>query len=225
MTRRELLASTLTGVIGASVRTRVAAQTRTQTLDLGALADRNALAVFNRTPNRITEAGRSGLRLSEHEGDGVAYVPGTDLASGTIEIDIRGKDVVQQSFVGVAFHGVDSTTYDAVYFRPFNFKAADPVARSHAVQYHSMPTFTWQKLRSEQPGKYEQAVNPVPDPNGWFRARLVIAGPTVRAFVNGAADPCLTVSLLNDRKKGLVGLWTGNNSGGDFANLTITGAG
>jgi len=29
------------------------------------------------------------------------------------------------------------------------------------------------------------------------------------------------VNLLNDRKKGLVGLWTGNNSGGDFANLTI----
>jgi hypothetical protein len=26
---------------------------------------------------------------------------------------------------------------------------------------------------------------------------------------------------LNDRKKGLVGLWVGNNSGGDFANLTI----
>jgi hypothetical protein len=224
MTRRELLASTLTSLIGASVRARVAAQAPTQTPDLGALADRNALAVFNRTPKRITEVGRSGLRLSEHEGDGVAYVPGIDLASGTIEIDIRGKDIVQQSFVGVAFHGVDSTTYDAVYFRPFNFKAADPVARSHAVQYHSMPTFTWQKLRSEQPGKYEQAVNPVPDPNGWFRARLVIAGPTVRVFVNAAADPCLTVNLLNDRKKGLVGLWTGNNSGGDFANLTITGA-
>jgi len=29
------------------------------------------------------------------------------------------------------------------------------------------------------------------------------------------------VNLLNDRKKGLVGLWVGNNSGGDFANLTI----
>jgi len=224
MTRRELLASTLTGLVGASVRARVAAQARTQTHDLGALADRNALAVFNRTPNRITDAGRSGVRLTEHEGDGVAYVPGIDLASGTIEIDIRGKDVVQQSFVGVAFHGVDSTTYDAVYFRPFNFKAVDPIARSHAVQYHSMPTFTWQKLRSEQPGKYEQPVNPVPDPNGWFHARLVVAGPTVRVFVNGAADPCLAVSLLNDRKKGLVGLWTGNNSGGDFANLAISGA-
>jgi hypothetical protein len=29
------------------------------------------------------------------------------------------------------------------------------------------------------------------------------------------------VNLLNDRKKGLAGLWVGNGSGGDFANLTI----
>ena len=33
--------------------------------------------------------------------------------------------------------------------------------------------------------------------------------------------PVPVVNLLNDRKKGLVGLWTGNDSGGDFANLTI----
>ena len=30
----------------------------------------------------------------------------------------------QQSFLGIAFHVVDWTTYDAVYFRPFNFRAA-----------------------------------------------------------------------------------------------------
>jgi hypothetical protein len=29
------------------------------------------------------------------------------------------------------------------------------------------------------------------------------------------------VNLLNDRKKGLVDLWVGNNSGGDFANFSI----
>ncbi len=42
--------------------------------------------------------------------------------NGTIECDIREKDVQGQSFVGITFHGVDSTTYDAIYFRPFNFK-------------------------------------------------------------------------------------------------------
>ena len=137
------------------------------------------------------------------------------------QIVFRGKDVTQRSFVGVAFHGVDATAYDAIYFRPFNFRATDPISRSHAVQYHSLPVYTWQKLRTDQPGKYEQAVNPVPDPNAWFRPRIVIANPKVSVFVGDAKDPCLMVNLLNDRKKGLVGLWVGNNSGGDFANLTI----
>jgi hypothetical protein len=29
------------------------------------------------------------------------------------------------------------------------------------------------------------------------------------------------VKALNERTKGLVGLWVGNNAGGDFANLSI----
>ena len=77
------------------------------------------------------------------------------------------------------------------------------------------PTITWQKLRTDPPGKYEQAVNPVPDPNTWFRARVVVANPKTSVFVNDAKDPCLMVNLLNGRKKGLIGLWVGNNSGGD----------
>ena len=95
------------------------------------------------------------------------------------------------------------------------------MSRSHAVQYHSLPVNTWQKLRTDQPGKYEHAVNPVPDPNTWFHARVVIANPKVSVIVGDAKDPCLVVNLLNDRKKGRVGLWVGNNSGGDFADLTI----
>jgi hypothetical protein len=67
-------------------------------------------------------------------------------------------------------------------------------------------------------------VNPPPDPNAWFRARVVIANPKASVFVGDTTTPCLEVNLLNDRKKGLVGLWVGNNSGGDFANLIITPA-
>jgi len=143
-----------------------------------------------------------------------------ESANGGIEFDVRGKDVAQQSFVGVAFHAVDASAYDAIYFRPFNFRATDPVSRSHAVQYHSLPVYTWQKLRTDQPGKYEQAVTPVPNPNGWFRARVVIANSKVTVLVDGAKDPSLVVNLLSDRTKGQVGLWVGNNSGGDFATLT-----
>ena len=221
MNRREFVISTCAGVVGLSQLSRVAGQATTMTPDLGALAEKNSLTLFNRVATPLVDGARRGVRLSEAPGEGVAFLPGIEFATGTIAFDVRGKDVAQQRFLGVAFHGIDAATYDAIYFRPFNFRATDPMSRSHAVQYHSLPVYTWQKLRAEQPGKYEQAVNPVPDPNAWFHARVVIANLRVSVFVADAKDPCLVVTLLNDRKKGLVGLWVGNNSGGDFANLTI----
>jgi hypothetical protein len=189
--------------------------------DLAKLAEGNHLKVFNRTAGSLRDGARSGVRLSEAPGDGVAYLEGTEFADGIIELDIRGKDVPQQSFVGVAFHGVDRATYDAVYFRPFNFKAEDPARRVRAVQYISHPTYTWDKLRAEHPGKYEKAVTPVPDPNGWFHVRVVVASPKVSVFVEDAKEPSLIVSQLSERGKGLIGLWVGNTSGGDFANLRL----
>jgi hypothetical protein len=192
--------------------------------DLAGLAAARGLDAFNRSASSLADGARKGVRLNEVPGDGVAYLKGVEFGNGTIELDIRGKDVPQQSFLGVAFHGVDGTTYDAIYFRPFNFKTEDAARRVRAVQYISHPVHTWQKLRTEQPGKYEQPVNPVPDPNGWFRARVVVASPKVSVFVNDAKQPCLIVDQLSDRKRGLVGVWVGNNSGGDFANLRIVAA-
>jgi hypothetical protein len=43
----------------------------------------------------------------------------------------------------------------------------------------------------------------------------------VSVFVGDTKEPSLVVNQLSDRKKGLVGLWVGNTSGGDFANLKI----
>src|SRR5207245_11360576 len=115
---------------------------------------------FNRRATGLADGTRTGARLSEAAGNGVAYLRGVELGNGTIERDIRGKDVQGQSFVGVAIHGVDDTTYDAIYLRPFNFKTDDPARRTHAVQYVSHPTYTWQKLRAEHPGEYAQPVGP-----------------------------------------------------------------
>jgi hypothetical protein len=221
MNRREFVISTVAGVLELSAVPGRAGQAKTITPDLAALADGKRLTLVNRTASRLVDGARTGVRLSAAEGEGVAFLPGIALANGTIELDVRGKDVPQQSFVGVAFHGADPKAFDAIYFRPFNFRATEPVSRSHAVQYHSLPVYSWDKLRADQPGKYEQAVNPVPDPNAWFHARIVIADPKVSVFVGDAKDPCLLVNALNGRKTGMVGLWVGNNSGGDFANITI----
>ena len=178
-------------------------------------------AVFNRSVSALSDGTRKGVRLNEQPGEGVAYLKGIEFSNGTIEFDVRGKDVQGQSFVGVAFHGVDGTTYDAIYFRPFNFRTDDPARHAHAVQYVSEPTYPWQKLRAERPGIFEQPVSPPPDPNGWFHVRVVVASPKVSVFVGDAKQPGLVVTQLSDRTTGLVGLWVGNGSGGDFADLKI----
>lgn len=64
----------------------------------------------------------------------------------------------------------------------------------------------------------------MPDPNDRFHARVVVASPKVSVFVTDAKDPCLTVNQLSARKKGLVGIWVGNTSGGDFANFKLVPA-
>src|SRR6266567_501605 len=215
------LVSAVFSAAGLLTASSVSGQQRTLEPDLAKLADGKGLEVFHRTASSFSDGARRGVHLGEGPGEGPGYLPGIEFANGTIELDVRGKDVQQQSFLGVAFHGVDGTTYDAIYFRPFNFKAEDPARRIRAVQYISHPTFTWQKLRAEQPGKYEKAVNPVPDPNGWFHVRVVVASPKVSVFVGDAKEPSLVVDQLSDRRKGLVGPWVGNTSGGDFANLKI----
>lgn len=224
MNRRDFVVSTFVYAVGLSAASRIVGQEKAIEPDLAELAEGKGLKVFNRSVSRLHDGAKKGIRISENPGDGVAYLQGIEFSDGSIECDVRGKDVQQQSFVGIAFHGVDGTTYDAVYFRPFNFRAEDPARRIRAVQYISHPTYTWQKLRAEQPGKYEQAVNPVPDPNAWFHVHVVVARPKVSVLVDDAKEPSLVVNQLSDRKQGLVGLWVGNNSSGDFANLKIVPA-
>ena len=218
---QRVAAVSLVAALGLFTVPGVAGQGRVIEPDLPRLAQGKGLQVFNRSVSTLSDGARKGLRLSEQPGDGVAYLEGVEFASGTIEFDVRGKDVQQQSFVGIAFHGVDGTTFDAIYFRPFNFRTEDLARRARAVQYISRPIYDWQKLRAEHPGMYEQPVNPAPDPNGWFHARVVVAGSKVSVFVGDATEPSLVVNPLSERTKGLVGLWVGNNSAGDFANLRI----
>lgn len=224
MNRREFALCTC-GVAAALITPfRVAGQDEVIGTDLTSLADGKGLNASKRTISHLTEGARKGVRLSAAEGEGPAYLPGVEFGNGTIELDLKGRDVQGASFIGVAFHGVDGTTYDAIYFRPFNFRTDDPARVLRAVQYISHPAHPWQKLRAEHPGQYEKPVKPVPDPNDWFHARVVVASPKVSVFVDGAAEPCLTVTQLSDRRKGLAGIWVGNTSGGDFANFKIAPA-
>ena len=190
--------------------------------DLAKLATGDGWELRGRAAVALAEGDRSFIRLSEALGSGLARLAGLELSDGVIEVSIRGKNVPQRSFVGVAFHGVDDVTYEAVYFRPFNFTSDEPERRDHGVQYVAHPTYTWNKLRTEHPMTYEQPVAPPPDPDGWFTARVVLRDRTVSVYVNGAGEPSLVVERLAEQSAGWVGLFVGSGSGGDFADLRIT---
>lgn len=157
--------------------------------------------------------------LDTKPNDGLAVYQEIIFENGTIEFDVKGKDILQQSFVGVAFHIQNDSTFNAVYFRPFNFKK--PERTSHSVQYISHPKFTWQKLRTEFPGQYEKTVNPIPDPDEFFHAKIEVKWPSVKVYVENDKTPSLEVKMLSTFKKGKIGLWVGNGSDGSFKNLVV----
>ncbi len=151
---------------------------------------------------------------------GITWLKDVTFKKGTIEIDLRGKNIFLQSFLGIAFHGVDTSAYEAVYFRPFNFKYADTARRKWSVQYFSLPTYDYVYLRKEHPLMYENAVNPIPEPNNWFHATIVVDDDWIMVFVDHSTKASLQVKKLNKLNTGMIGLWASGLSG-DFANLSI----
>ncbi|MEO8886134.1 MAG: family 16 glycoside hydrolase [Mucilaginibacter sp.] len=191
--------------------------------DLSKILSAKGFSTTNRKVSELPNHEKNGVMLSADAGEGVAWLNGVTFTNGIIELDMRGKNVEQQSFLGIAFHGLtDTKTFDVVYFRPFNFPAADSVKRSHSIQYASHPEYPWQVLRQKFNGQYERDIKPSPNPGEWFHVRIEINSPQIKIFVNGNATPSLVVKKLNDHKSGLLGLWAGNNSDGQFANLKVT---
>jgi hypothetical protein len=184
--------------------------------NLQQLLKENKLTVYKGKVVSLTDGEKKGISMT-----GLAYLKDVTFSTGTIDIDLRGKDVLQNSFIGIAFHGVDTVATDIIYFRPFNFRSTDPVRKIHAVQYVSEPEFPWHKLREEKNGVYEKGIDPAPSATDWFHARIVVDETQIKVFVNNAASPSLTVNKLNSRRDGKIGLWN-NGLEGDFANLTIT---
>lgn len=192
-----------------------------QDTDLVNLYRKGKLKSVNREIKVVSSDSGAYLKITENKKEGIVWIPCKDFKNGIIQIKMRGKDVFQRSFIGIAFHGADDTNYDAVYCRPFNFFAKDSVRRIHAVQYISHPDFTWEKLRKERNAIFEKEIINPPNPNDWFTLKLVIENTTVKAYINDAEQPSLIVEKLNNRTSGKIGLFTGDSSGGDFKNIQI----
>jgi Domain of Unknown Function (DUF1080) len=192
------------------------------TFDLQLLVKNDGFDVYNRALSLVNEKDYSGIRLSKQEGEGVAWIKGLEFSTGTLEFDVRGENIKQHSFVGIAFHGVNDSTFDAIYLRPFQFKEKEEILRSHGIQYISLPEFTWRVLRAKFPDWYEHAVEPAPEPDSWVNVRIEIKDTTITTYINGNKQPTLAVKKLTGVKTGSIGFYVADTSGGDFANLTIT---
>jgi len=182
--------------------------------DLTSYQDTSVWVAFNRVISYD-----DGLQLDSKSGEGLLWLKDFEFGNGRIELDVKGKDEQGKSFVGLAFHGLNDSTYEAIYFRPFNFK--NPERNGHSVQYISHPEYTWNKLRQEHPEKYENTISPVPEPTDWFHVTIIVKYPTVNVFVNNSDEPSLTIEQLISRKEGWIGFWVGNNSEGYFRNFKI----
>jgi hypothetical protein len=185
------------------------------------LQDKKQISVIKRGVSNIDENGKKGISIEAGEGGNLAILNNIVFSNGTIELDLKGRDLIGQSFVGFAFHIQNDSTYDAIYFRPFNFANPDTIRRWRAVQYIFKPEFDWFKLREKFPGQYENKVNPVPNGNDWFHCKIVIKDKQVTVFVNNSDTPSLIVNRLSNSTEGRVGLWVENGSEGSYANLVI----
>lgn len=204
---------------GAVVRAQAPAPA--ERIDLAARLAAGGLQIGKRNVTPVAD--RAGaIHVAEGTDLSVIWLDGTDFSEGTIEVDVRGRDVLQRSFLGVAFHRRDDKTYDAVYVRPFNFRAEDPVRHQHAVQYMAVPDYNWPRLRKEFPEEFENPVDASVGPTDWVPLRIEVGGRTIRIFVGAVQTPTLEVRKLGSHDRGMVGLWTGAGSDGSFGNVRVT---
>ena len=187
--------------------------------NLSKITDQTIWKMYNRSAAAVTENRITTLSLDERKDYGMAIYQGMEFENGIIELDLKGKDVLQRSFVGVAFHIQDIKTFNAIYFRPFNFRK--PERSGHSVQYICHPKYTWQKLRTDYPEQYENKLKPVPDPEDFFHVKIIVEWPTVKVFVENSKEPSLELKMKSEFKKGKIGLWSGNGSDASFKNLVI----
>lgn len=169
--------------------------------------------------NRSVQVEADSVVMNANPGDGLFWLKDYTFENGTLTFEVKGENVKGKSFVGMAFHIQNDSTYDAIYLRPFNFH--DSERNSHSVQYISHPKNTWSHLRKEYPGKYESDIESPPDPDQWFEVQVEINSPSIRVFIAGKEAPSLEINKISEFKSGGIGFWVGHNSRGSFRNLAI----
>jgi hypothetical protein len=148
--------------------------------------------------------GREALYLDR----GIAYLPGSKLGNGTIEVDIAPT---LPGFSGVIFHLDAALNYEEFYIRYVKSGLPD------AVQYTPVfkDEFSWQLYPEYQaPVRFR--------PNEWVHLKLRISGKQAKAYFYNADTAAFAIdSLRVPVREGMVGLWA-LAGGAYFSNFKYT---
>ena len=85
-----------------------------------------------------------------------------------------------------------------------------------------MPTIiSSRKLREERTGEFEHEITRPPNPDDWFRTRIIISEDKVEVYVNEMQTATLIIDRLSSTESYKIGIWTGHNSSGRFRNMIL----
>lgn len=193
-----------------------------------ALADTAGLSVIGGKAEAVEYLGRKGVRLTtQANSDVFAYVNGSSIQDGTIELDIAVKittppGVRMPGFTGLMFRShADGSHYDMFYLRPKNALSDDQAMRNHSVQYVAKPGYDWYPLRRQWPWVYESWADLKPET--WTHVKIEVHGRVAQLFVNGSSSPSLVVNgLKGENLQGGVALWGDPGEESYFSNLRIS---
>ena len=161
------------------------------------------------------------VEMNAKDDDGFGILEDIEFDKGIIEVELLGENNPGKSFIGIAFNIQNDSTFEAVYFRPFNFVAEEQIRKDHMVQYIFHPEFSWRKLRDERTGEFENEISDPPNPNDWFKAIIMISDTKVEVYINEISKPVLSVDRLTSTKSNKISIWTGFGSSGRFRNLVL----
>ena len=178
------------------------------------------LDVINREIVSI-DSSKNTLILNRNKGDGMAIINDLEFDEGVMELELKGENNPGKSFVGIAFNIQNDSTYEAVYFRPFNFQSDEKIRREHSVQYIYHPKYTWRFLRTNYEGQFESEYPRQPMPDEWFAVRVKVDDEKVYVYDQETNTELLSIERLTKQVSNRIGLWTGFNSKGEFRKLKI----
>lgn len=151
-----------------------------------------------------------------------------NFKNGIIEVEVLSRllptaSPTDRGFIGLAFRiNETSSKFESIYIRPTNGRAEDQVRRNHSIQYFSFPDYKYERLRKENPEKYETYADM--GLNEWIKMKIGIKGSQAKLFLNKDKQPSL---IVNDLKQGAdisgaIGLFVDVGTEGYFRNLKIT---